>query len=76
MVNILDRAAWNSGPTPTSPRAHSANEPDLDLDDDDLEGEFEDEFEDDDEFDDDEEFDDDDWEEEFDEEGLDALADD
>jgi hypothetical protein len=70
VANILDRTVWVSSLAPTSPRAHSADEPDLGFDDEELDDEFEDEFDDEEDFD-----DDDDWEDEFEDEDLDELED-
>jgi hypothetical protein len=66
---ILDTKAWTLTVNIVTPRAHAPNEPDADLDDKDLEGEFGD-FDDEDDFEDDD-VDEDDWEDQFEDEDED-----
>lgn len=63
MPITLDTTAWTLPTNVAIPLAHAPNEPDADLDKDDLEGEFDD-YDDDDDLEDDD-GDDDDWEDQF-----------
>lgn len=62
MPIMLDTTTWTLPADVAIPLAHTPNEPDANLDDDDLEGAFDD-FDDDDDLEDD--GDDDDWEDQF-----------